>query len=141
MTIENLRKEVQFAASRSSGAGGQHVNKVSTRVEIRFDVLASQFLTAEEQILILEKLDNRIVQGHILQFFNQDSRSQMRNRENALLHLHQNIKEALKVEKPRKKTTKSKAADRKRLQKKQQQSLKKSQRAKIDLADYQFSKN
>lgn len=82
--MENLLAEVSFKTSRSGGSGGQHVNKVSTKVELDFDVLESKTLTDEEKALISEKLASRLTSDGILQVISQSERSQLRNKKVAM---------------------------------------------------------
>ncbi|MEM6966268.1 MAG: alternative ribosome rescue aminoacyl-tRNA hydrolase ArfB [Bacteroidota bacterium] len=128
-----FEKEFSFRTSRSSGKGGQHVNKVSTRVELCFDVLNSQVLSKTEIDLVMQKLANDISQEGILQIASQSTRSQLRNKEDATKKFFQKIKKALRVEKPRKKMKKPKALDQKRLRAKRIQSEKKLARQKVNL--------
>ena len=133
MNLEAIKKEIQYAASRSSGSGGQHVNKVATKVELRWNILTSEGVNEDEKIVLLDKLQNRLVQGGILQIFNQETRSQVRNKDLGWHQLSTLIKEALVVPKERKKARKNKSADRKRLQEKSLHSEKKSLRKKVNL--------
>lgn len=130
--LADLEKEFSFRMSRSSGKGGQHVNKVSTRVELLFDVLNSEILTAREKNLVIKNLAAIISQNGILQIASQDSRSQLRNKENAKAKFFEKLEKALTVEKPRKKTRKPKSLNEKRLKKKKIQGEKKSTRQKVN---------
>jgi ribosome-associated protein len=130
--LADLEKEFSFRMSRSSGKGGQHVNKVSTRVELLFDVLNSEILTEREKNLVIKNLAAIISQNGILQIASQDSRSQLRNKENAKAKFFEKLEKALTVEKPRKKTTKPKSLNEKRLKKKKIQGEKKSTRQKVN---------
>lgn len=111
--------ELEFRASRSSGAGGQHVNKVATQVELLFDVSASQLLTDEEKHRIKHKLINRIDTGGLLHLSCNETRSQHQNKEKVVKRFYHMLERALKREKPRKKTKMPKSA-RKALRKKQE---------------------
>ena len=82
--MENILAEVSFKTSRSGGSGGQHVNKVSTKVELDFDVLESKVLTDEEKALISGKLASRLTSDGILQVISQSERSQLRNKKVAM---------------------------------------------------------
>jgi ribosome-associated protein len=130
--LADLEKEFSFRMSRSSGKGGQHVNKVSTRVELLFDVLNSEILTEREKNLVIKNLAAIISQNGILQIASQDSRSQLRNKENAKAKFFEKLEKALTVEKPRKKTRKPKSLNEKRLKKKKIQGEKKSTRQKVN---------
>jgi len=125
-----IRKEFTFRMSRSSGKGGQHVNKVSTRVELLFDVFNSESFSAEEKALIQKNLLAIISQNGVLQIASQSSRSQLRNKEDAAEKFFQKIEKALLIEKPRKKTKKPKALNEKRLKEKRIQAEKKEGRKK-----------
>jgi len=78
------RDELKFTASRSSGPGGQHVNKASTRVTLGFDVINSPSLTSEQKQLVLDGLATRISKKGILRVISQKTRSQAANKEVAL---------------------------------------------------------
>lgn len=127
-----LEKEFSFRMSRSSGKGGQHVNKVSTRVELLFDVLNSEILTENEKALLIQNLGAIISQNGILQIASQSSRSQLRNKEDAKEKFFEKLEKALTVKKARKKTKKPKALNEKRLKEKRIQGEKKATRQKVN---------
>lgn len=129
---EKLEKEFSFRMSRASGKGGQHVNKVSTRVELTFDVLNSEVLTEEEKALVIKNLAAIISQDGILQVASQKSRSQLRNKENVKKKFFEKLEKALTVKKPRKKTKKPKSLDEKRLKEKKIVGEKKVLRKKVN---------
>lgn len=122
---EMLNKEVGYRTSRSSGAGGQHVNKVSTKVELVFDVDASRVLTEEQKAVIHTKLKNRISREGLLTLQCDETRSQVKNKEIVFERFITLIKEALKPEKERKPTKPTKASVEKRLKEKKKKSEKK----------------
>ncbi|MFK8005932.1 MAG: alternative ribosome rescue aminoacyl-tRNA hydrolase ArfB [Saprospiraceae bacterium] len=130
--LTDLEKEFSFRMSRSSGKGGQHVNKVSTRVELLFDVLNSEILTEKEKGLMIKNLAAIISQNGILQIASQNSRSQLRNKENAKAKFFERLEKALTVEKPRKKTRKPKSLNEKRLKEKKIIGEKKASRQKVN---------
>ena len=135
MSRKALINEVKYKTSRSSGKGGQHVNKVETRVELHFDVEKSYVLNEDEKAIIREKLSNRISNAGILQVVSQAKRSQLLNRENAtdkFIHL---IEQALIPQKERIPTKPSKGMVRKRLKAKKQQSEKKAMRQKVNFVN------
>ncbi|MBW6478033.1 MAG: aminoacyl-tRNA hydrolase [Bacteroidales bacterium] len=131
--INGLLSELSFRASRSSGAGGQHVNKVSSRVELRFDVAGSSWLTDIQKSRIQEKLTSRITgQGELI-IVSEKSRSQHQNKEDCIERFLELLHQALKPEKKRVPTRPSKSSRLKRLEKKKQHSFKKEQRRKPDI--------
>ena len=82
MNKENILKELHFKASRSSGAGGQHVNKVSSRVELYFDLEKSTILSENEKQLLKQKLASKLTKENHLILSCEATRSQHRNKEN-----------------------------------------------------------
>lgn len=125
---KGIADECSFKSTRSSGPGGQHVNKTNTKVELRFDLLNSEVLNREEKERIKEKVSGRITRDGIIVIVSQDSRSLKQNKENALHRLFELIEDALKVEKERRPTKPTKASIEKRLDDKRKTSLKKQQR-------------
>lgn len=120
--------EISFQTSRASGPGGQNVNKVESRVEVRFRVAESQVLTETHKALILEKLGPRLTADGELIVVAQDDRSQLRNKELALQRLHELLARALHRDPPRKATKPGKAAVRRRLDAKKRLGQKKADR-------------
>lgn len=120
-----ILKELVFKAVRSSGSGGQNVNKVSTKVELRFDVEHSEFLTGDEKIRIFKKLKNRISNEGILIITSDTERTQLRNKNKAVELFFNLLEQALKKPKKRKKTKPTRASKEKRLKEKKVQSEKK----------------
>ena len=98
--------EISFTAARSSGPGGQHVNKVSTKVTLLFDLTASASLTPDQKERLRERLGNRINRNGILRVSSQEYRSQGRNRQAATDRFAALIRGALQREKPRRPTRK-----------------------------------
>ncbi len=121
----DFKKEVKYRTSRSSGAGGQHVNKVSTKVELLFDVDASELLTEEQKAVIRTKLKNRISNEGLLILQCDETRSQLKNKEIVYQRFINLIEEALKPEKKRKPTKRTRASVEKRLKEKKKKSEKK----------------
>jgi len=111
--------EFSFKTSRSSGAGGQNVNKVSTKVELDFDVLNSALLTEEQKTIILKKLENRITKDGVLQIIVQEERSQLGNKEIAIKKFYDLLNKSFLVTKKRKPTKPSKGSKERRLKSKQ----------------------
>lgn len=127
--------ELSFTFSRSSGSGGQHVNKVSSRVTLWFDISASQSLTAEQKELIRQRLAGRINKHGVLQLDADRRRSQGANREDALNRFASLLRAALHVDKARRKTKPSRGAKKRRLQKKKHRSQLKKQRGRKTYSD------
>lgn len=115
MNWDLILQELKFRAVRSGGAGGQHVNKVSTKVELTLDLPISKAFNDSEKERIYKNLKKRLTSDNKLIVQCDDSRSQHRNREIAEDRLFKLIEEALKVPKKRKKTSPSKASVEKRL--------------------------
>ncbi|MEJ2593636.1 MAG: alternative ribosome rescue aminoacyl-tRNA hydrolase ArfB [bacterium] len=128
MDPAQLYTEISYKAVRSSGAGGQHVNKVSTKVELVFDVANSQLLSENQKGILLEKLKTRITKNGLLILRCDATRSQAKNREIALERFISLVKEALKPVKKRKRTKPTKASVDRRLNEKRKQSEKKESR-------------
>lgn len=133
MDTKILNAELNFRTSRSSGSGGQHVNKVATRVELLFDVDASQFLSDAQKQRIRRKLHNRITKEGILLLDCSETRSQHRNKQLVIEQFENLIREALRPPKRRKKVPDSRQANpRKRLEAKKRQAEKKASRRKVE---------
>lgn len=126
-----LDQELIFSTSRSSGPGGQNVNKVNTKVELRFNVDQSALLTDREKHKINQMLKNRINIAGELMVVSQSERSQMRNKELAIERFYQLIAMALKPVKRRKKTRPTLSSIEKRLNLKKIKSEKKNLRGRI----------
>ena len=122
MNEEIILSELDYKAVRSSGPGGQHSNKTSTKVELGFDVENSEGLSEKEKIRIQKKLAGRINKEGILKMSCEDSRSQNTNKEIVTLNFFFQLKESLKRPKPRKKTRPTKASKLKRLDNKKKKS-------------------
>ena len=120
--------ELQVQTSRSSGPGGQNVNKVESRVELRWHVATSYLLSDEQKQTIQEKLAGQLTAEGYLLVTAQESRSQLRNKETALQKLHELLQKALHRPKPRRPTRPSRGAVRKRLEEKKRHSEKKANR-------------
>jgi len=124
--------EFKFSASRSGGPGGQNVNKVSTKIELRFNVLESPLLSIEEKEIIQKKLENKINNEGELVLVSQSERSQLANKEKVIEKFYALISKALTPQKKRKPTKPSKSAKEKRLESKKINSEKKISRKQID---------
>ena len=115
-----------FRFSRSSGPGGQHAQKSSTRVEALFDVEGSAALTERERRLALERL------GPVVRAIAQDERSQLRNRGLATERILEQLREATKVQRPRRATKPTRASQERRLDEKKRRSQTKRRRGNVD---------
>ncbi|RAU84368.1 alternative ribosome rescue aminoacyl-tRNA hydrolase ArfB [Pontibacter arcticus] len=123
-----LEQEMSFQASRSGGAGGQNVNKVASKVELKFHVESSALLTEEEKLLIRQKLANRINNEGYLQLVSQEARSQFQNKEITIKRFYDLLSQAFTKQKKRTATKPSRGAVRKRLESKKKQGEKKAAR-------------
>lgn len=123
-----IASELQFSTARSSGPGGQNVNKVNTKVELRINIPDSQFLTPEEKELILIDLKNRINNNGELMIITQSERTQLQNRKKAEETLWKLLAKALTVKPHRKPTNPTRASKAKRLEEKKRRSTIKSLR-------------
>jgi ribosome-associated protein len=126
MDAESIRSEIAFRFPRSSGPGGQHAQKSSTRVEALFDVEGSTALSARERRLVLERL------GPVVRAVAQDERSQLRNRELASDRIVEQLREAVKVRRPRKATAPTRASKERRLEVKKRRGETKRLRRDVD---------
>ena len=131
--FEILKQELVFKAVKSSGPGGQHVNKTASKVVVQYDIRSSVAVTEEERVLLLEKLSSRITNEGILIMDSSESRSQHKNKELVTARLIKVISGALKKSKPRKKTRPTKASKLKRLSEKKARSAQKIDRRKPEI--------
>jgi len=126
--------EIVFSAIRAQGAGGQHVNKTSTAVQLRFDVKHSS-LPAESKQLILDYPDQRISRQGVIVIKAQTHRSQDKNRQEAQQRLKSLLDKVLARQKPRRATRPTKSSVKKRLEGKQQRSRLKNMRGRVNQSD------
>ena len=113
-----LLSELKFKAVRSSGAGGQNVNKVSSKVVLSFDLFNSLGLTQEEKELLKTKISTKLTQDNILILTSEEDRSQLKNKEVVVKKFLKVIENGLKIPKQRKETKIPRAVKEKRLQEK-----------------------
>jgi len=130
---KQLHRELQFKAMRSSGAGGQHVNKVSSKVELTFNISESEGLSDREKDRIFLKLQSRLTNDGTLVLQCDEARSQHRNKDLVVKRFFDILKNALVVPKKRKPTKPTKSSKEKRLKSKKITAEKKASRKKPDL--------
>ena len=123
--------ELVFTTSRSSGPGGQHVNKVNSKVTLHWNIATSKILSEEQREQIIKRLRAKLTKDGILVLSAQDKRSQMQNKETVLSKLDILLKKALTPAKKRKPTKPTKAAGQKRILEKRKQGEKKQWRQKF----------
>jgi len=128
MNYQDFHNEVNYRTSRSGGAGGQHVNKVATKVELLFHISESSILNERMKAVVLEKLANRISSEGILSLKCDDTRSQLTNKEIVFDRFINLIRTTLIPLKKRRPTKPSKSSIKKRLDNKKKHSEKKSNR-------------
>lgn len=134
MNSENIIKELQFKAIRSSGAGGQHVNKTSSKIELTFDLENSLSLSDHEKTLLKTKLSTKLTRENVLILFCQETRSQHKNKTLAIQRFLNLMKTNLIRPKKRRPTKPSKASLKRKAENKQRNSVKKTlrKRPKLD---------
>jgi ribosome-associated protein len=126
MDAESIRSEIAFRFSRSSGPGGQHAQKTSTRAEALFDVEASTALTESEKRRVLARI------GPVVRAAAQDERSQLRNRELATDRIIDQLREATRLRRRRRRTPPPPAPPERRLEDKRQRATTKRLRRSVD---------
>ena len=133
-TISIDENEMQLHFIRSSGPGGQNVNKVATAVQLRFDVGNSASLPGDVRTRLIRAAGRRVTQDGILIIEARQFRTQERNREDAVGRLVELIRKAVEKPRPRKKTKPSKAAMERRIEgKKRRGEVKKTRRTAAEL--------
>jgi ribosome-associated protein len=132
-SIEELLPELQFQTSRSGGPGGQNVNKVETKVELRWQPANSNVLAVDQKKLLETSLAGKLTNEGWLIVTAQEERSQTGNRELVQKKFMEILQQALKKPKKRKRTRPSPEAKQKRIEEKKRQSEKKAGRGRIDI--------
>jgi len=133
MNKEIILSEVQYKAVRSSGPGGQNVNKVASKVVLSFDLLNSKGFSEEEKKRLIDKLTKKLTQENILLLTSEEDRSQLKNKEIVTKKLFEVLEKNLLVPKIRKATKVPKSVIRKRIKDKKNISEVKKSRKKPDL--------
>ena len=132
---QELLRECKFKSSRSQGPGGQNVNKVNSKIELRFDIVNSSVINLEQKSLILEKLKTRISTEGILILSSQISRNQLDNKKDVIDKFLRLLTKSLRKPKKRIPTKVSRGSIEKRISNKKKLAEKKSNRGKIKDAD------
>ncbi|AUD03353.1 alternative ribosome rescue aminoacyl-tRNA hydrolase ArfB [Spirosoma pollinicola] len=132
MDATRLQPELQYQFARSGGAGGQNVNKVATKAELRFDVRNSQLLSDDERVILEEKLANKLTTEGELVLTHQTERTQLANKEKVTKKFYRLIEKAFEKPKPRKATKPSRSAVEERISQKKQKGDVKEKRRKVD---------
>lgn len=130
---ETLLKELAFKAVRSSGSGGQHVNKVASKVELVFNLKDSQAFSEDQKTLLLLKLQNRLTKEGVLILQCDETKSQHKNKGLVIKRFFNIIQVSLAVQKRRISTKTPKSVIRKRLKNKRKHAEKKANRRKPDI--------
>ncbi|MEP2667929.1 MAG: alternative ribosome rescue aminoacyl-tRNA hydrolase ArfB [Cyclobacteriaceae bacterium] len=130
--IEDIKEELIFTTSRSGGPGGQNVNKVNSKVILKWDVANSNQINENQKTIIFNKLKSRLTKDRVLVLQEQESRSQLVNREEVLKKLSALLKKAFVVKKKRKPTKPTKTSIQKRVKEKKLKGEKKQWRQKPD---------
>lgn len=133
MEAEKIIAELQFKAVRSSGAGGQNVNKVSSKVVLTFNLTSSQSLSEEEKLLLSEKLKTKLTSEGLLILNCDEDRSQVKNKEIVIKRFLKLIQNALIIPKKRKPTKIPRSVIEKRLKSKRTTSERKQNRKRPDV--------
>ena len=131
--LVDCSSEFEFQASRSSGPGGQNVNKVNSKVELRFNILHSILLSEEQKALLFTKLASKLTSEGLLIIVSQTERSQIANKELCIQKFYEIVTKALTVPKKRKQTKPTHSSKIERLESKRNKSEIKNLRRKPEL--------
>jgi ribosome-associated protein len=135
-TVPDLSTEFIFKTTRSSGPGGQNVNKVSSKVELYFDVNTSQLLNEWQKTRLWEKQANKISQEGVFKIVCQVDRSQLRNKELVVVKFYEILKRTFHIEKARKASKPTKGMIEARIkEKKVRAGIKQNRNKNIDLEE------
>ncbi|WP_412986912.1 alternative ribosome rescue aminoacyl-tRNA hydrolase ArfB [Pontimicrobium sp. IMCC45349] len=133
MDLKELIQEINLKAIRSSGSGGQHINKVATKIELQFKIKESRKLSQIQKDLISVKLKNRLTKEGVLILQCGTTRSQLKNKQLVINRFLAIIAQALSVQKPRVPSKVPRAAIKRRLDNKRKTAQKKANRKKPDI--------
>ncbi len=133
--LELPEEELSFSASRGGGPGGQHVNKVASRITLRFDVTNSPSLGDDQRQRLLAKLSSRLTRDGVLLLSSHESRSQVANREEVIRRFAQLLREALVRPKKRRPTRPTRGSRERRIESKKRRSGVKRGRGKVRHGD------